>query len=179
MGIRDFFDGRFFDTRYKTKIHIAQVALMALAIILTIWRMAMPVPFTRGNIMALTMIVVENETDTRRLQGFKSLIIIGYQLLTTHKERFKKWASLKANAILNTMEILFWFVAFGLLCQANGRFCTGGSCALSWIVTLIVMVLIVLAFQTSVVSIKDYRYWKHFGINRETETKAAYPRPQV
>ncbi|KAF4777483.1 hypothetical protein HER10_EVM0002432 [Colletotrichum scovillei] len=153
MGIRDFFDGRFFDTRYKTKIHIAQVALMALAIILTIWRMAMP--------------------------GFKSLIIIGYQLLTTHKERFKKWASLKANAILNTMEIVFWFVAFGLLCQANGRFCTGGSCALSWIVTLIVMVLIVLAFQTSVVSIKDYRYWKHFGINRETEIQAAYPKPQV
>ncbi|KXH37703.1 hypothetical protein CNYM01_06717 [Colletotrichum nymphaeae SA-01] len=173
MGIRDFFDGRFFDTRYKTKIHIAQVALIALAIILTIWRMAMPVPFTRGNIMALTM------TDIRRKQGFKSLIIIGYQLLTTHKERFKKWASLKANAILNTMEIVFWFVAFGLLCQANGRFCTGGSCALSWIVTLIVMVLIVLAFQTSVVSIKDYRYWKHFGINRETETQAAYPKPQV
>ncbi|KAL0767386.1 hypothetical protein CaCOL14_010236 [Colletotrichum acutatum] len=166
MGIRDFFDGRFFDARYKTKIHIAQVALMILAIILTIWRMAMPVPFTRGNIMALTM-------------GFKSLIIIGYQLLTTHKERFKKWASLKANAILNTMEIVFWFVAFGLLCQANGRFCTGGSCAISWIVTLIVMVLIVLAFQTSVVSIKDYRYWKNFGINRETETQAAYPKPQV
>lgn len=56
MGLRDFFDGRFFDTRYKTKIHIAQVALMVLAIILTIWRMAMPVPYTRGNIMALTMV---------------------------------------------------------------------------------------------------------------------------
>ncbi|TIC89659.1 hypothetical protein CDEST_09359 [Colletotrichum destructivum] len=166
MGIREFFDGRFFDTRYRTKVHILQLVLMTVAIILTIARMAMPVPTTRANMMALTM-------------GLKSLIIIGYQLLTTHKQRFKKWASLKANAILNTIEIVFWFVAFGLLCSANGTFCTGASCALSWVVTLIVMVLIVLAFQTSVVSIKDYRYFKNYGVNPETESRAAYPKPQV
>ncbi|GKT62975.1 C6 zinc finger protein [Colletotrichum tofieldiae] len=166
MGIREFFDGRFFDTRYRTKVHILQLVLMTVAIILTIARMSMPVPTTRANMMALTM-------------GLKSLIIIGYQLLTTHKERFKKWASLKANAILNTLEIVFWFVAFGLLCSANGTFCTGTSCALSWVVTLLVMVLIVLAFQTSVVSIKDYRYFKNYGVNPETEARAAYPKPQV
>ncbi|GKT40613.1 uncharacterized protein ColSpa_00794 [Colletotrichum spaethianum] len=166
MGIREFFNGRFFDTRYRTKVHILQLVLMTVAIILTIARMSMPVPTTRANMMALTM-------------GLKSLIIIGYQLLTTHKERFKKWASLKANAILNTVEIVFWFVAFGLLCSANGSFCTGASCALSWVVTLIVMVLIVLAFQTSVVSIKDYRYFKNYGVNPEIEARAVYPKPQV
>ncbi|KZL79497.1 cytochrome p450 protein [Colletotrichum incanum] len=179
MGIREFFDGRFFDTRYRTKVHILQLVLMTVAIILTVARMSMPVPTTRANMMALTMSLFGTGADQMRIQGLKSLIIIGYQLLTTHKERFKKWASLKANAILNTLEIVFWFVAFGLLCSANGTFCTGASCALSWVVTLIVMVLIVLAFQTSVVSIKDYRYFKNYGVNPEAEARAAYPKPQV
>ncbi|OLN93229.1 hypothetical protein CCHL11_07575 [Colletotrichum chlorophyti] len=164
--VRAFFDKPIFDSRHKFKVHILQLALMGLAIILTVWRMAMPVPFTRGNIMALTM-------------GIKSIIIIGYQLMTTHMARFRKWASLKANAILNCLEILFWFVAFGLMCQANGRFCTGGSCALSWVVTIIVMVLIVLAFQTAVVSIKDHRYFKHYGVNRETEAARVNATPKV
>ncbi|KAJ0376498.1 hypothetical protein COL26b_005312 [Colletotrichum chrysophilum] len=153
--LRTFFDKPFFDPRHKTKVHILQLVIMTTAIILTIARMAMPVITTRANMMALTM-------------GIKSLIIIGYQLLTGHKERFKKWASLKANAILNTMEIVFWFVAFGLLFSANTTFCTGASCALSWIVTLLCAVLIVLAFQTSVVSIKEFRYFKNYGVTYET-----------
>ncbi|KAF5513227.1 hypothetical protein CGCF413_v000091 [Colletotrichum fructicola] len=150
-----FFDKPFFDPRHKTKVHILQLVIMTSAIILTIARMAMPVITTRANMMALTM-------------GIKSFIIIGYQLLTGHKERFKKWASLKANAILNTMEIVFWFVAFGLLFSANTTFCTGASCALSWIVTLLCAVLIILAFQTSVVSIKEFRYFKNYGVTYET-----------
>ncbi|KAE9570363.1 hypothetical protein CGCF415_v009102 [Colletotrichum fructicola] len=153
--LRTFFDKPFFDPRHKTKVHILQLVIMTSAIILTIARMAMPVITTRANMMALTM-------------GIKSFIIIGYQLLTGHKERFKKWASLKANAILNTMEIVFWFVAFGLLFSANTTFCTGASCALSWIVTLLCAVLIILAFQTSVVSIKEFRYFKNYGVTYET-----------
>ncbi|KAF4923447.1 hypothetical protein CGCVW01_v004631 [Colletotrichum viniferum] len=153
--LRTFFDKPFFDPRHKTKVHILQLVIMTSAIVLTIARMAMPVITTRANMMALTM-------------GIKSFIIIGYQLLTAHKERFKKWASLKANAILNTMEIVFWFVAFGLLFSANTTFCTGASCALSWIVTLLCAVLIVLAFQTSVVSIKEFRYFKNYGVTYET-----------
>ncbi|TDZ26337.1 hypothetical protein Cob_v001453 [Colletotrichum orbiculare MAFF 240422] len=152
MGIRGIFDKPFFDPRYKTKVHILQLVVMLVAIILTIARMAMPVMTTRANMMALTM-------------GIKSVVIIGYQLLTEHKARFRKWASLKANAILNTLEIVFWFVALGLLMQANTRLCSGASCALSWIVTLFCAVLIVLAFQTSVFSIKEYRYFKNYGVN--------------
>ncbi|KAF9870571.1 hypothetical protein CkaCkLH20_11877 [Colletotrichum karsti] len=148
--IRAFFEKPFFEPHHKKKIHILQLVLMLIAIILTIARMAMPVITTRANMMALTM-------------GLKSFVIIGYQLLTAHKERFKKWASLKANAILNTLEIVFWFVAFGLLFSANTKFCTGASCALSWVVTLICAVLIVLAFQTSVISIKEHRYFKNYG----------------
>ncbi|KAI8234497.1 hypothetical protein K4K57_004874 [Colletotrichum sp. SAR 10_99] len=119
--LRTFFDNPFFDPRHKTKVHILQLVIMTTAIILTIARMAMPVITTRANMMALTM-------------GIKSFIIIGYQLITGHKERFKKWASLKANAILNTMEIVFC----------------------------------VLAFQTSVVSIKEFRYFKNYGVTYET-----------
>ncbi|KAI8171113.1 hypothetical protein K4K49_004408 [Colletotrichum sp. SAR 10_70] len=119
--LRTFFDKPFFDPRHKTKVHILQLVIMTTAIVLTIARMAMPVITTRANMMALTM-------------GIKSFIIIGYQLLTGHKERFRKWASLKANAILNTMEIVFC----------------------------------VLAFQTSVVSIKEFRYFKNYGVTYET-----------
>ncbi|KAF6811842.1 hypothetical protein CMUS01_13181 [Colletotrichum musicola] len=162
MGIREFFDKPFFDPRHKTKVHIAQLVIMLAAVILTIARISMPVPTTRANMMALTM-------------SIKSVIIIGYQLLTTHKERFRKWASLKANAILNTLEIVFWFVALGLLFQANTRFCTGPSCAISWVVTLLCAVLIVLAFQTSVVSIKEHRHFKNYGVPYGS-SDATYPK---
>ncbi|KAF6809116.1 hypothetical protein CSOJ01_07088 [Colletotrichum sojae] len=164
MGIREFFDMPFFDPRHKTKVHIAQLVIMLAAVILTIARMSMPVPTTRANMMALTMRASRLTNEFFHLQGIKSVIIIGYQLLTTHKERFRKWASLKANAILNTLEIVFWFVALGLLFQANTRFCTGPSCAISWVVTLLCAVLIVLAFQTSVVSIKEHRHFKNYGV---------------
>ncbi|TDZ13687.1 hypothetical protein C8035_v009146 [Colletotrichum spinosum] len=163
MGIREIFDKPFFDPRYKTKVHILQLVVMLVAIILTIARMAMPVMTTRANMMALTMVRPSELSNIPT--GIKSVVIIGYQLLTEHKARFRKWASLKANAILNTLEIVFWFVALGLLMQANTRLCSGASCALSWIVTLFCAVLIVLAFQTSVFSIKEYRYFKNYGVN--------------
>lgn len=34
--------------------------------------------------------------------------MIAYQLLTEHTHRFGKWASTKANAILNSLEVVFW-----------------------------------------------------------------------
>lgn len=80
MGIREFFDGRFFDTRYRTKIHILQLVLMTVAIILTIARMAMPVPTTRANMMALTMVSLSAE---EKHSGVHSYAING---------RFSNWS---------------------------------------------------------------------------------------
>ena len=74
-------------------------------------------------------------------QSIKSLMILAYQLLTEHNERFKKWASLKANMILNMIEVLFWAVLMGLVFQANARICVGGSCAVTWIIAVLCLIL--------------------------------------
>lgn len=42
------------------------------------------------------------------MQGFKSLFVIAYQMLTEHTYRFDKWANTKANAVLNALECVFW-----------------------------------------------------------------------
>ncbi|EOD42849.1 putative cytochrome p450 protein [Neofusicoccum parvum UCRNP2] len=98
--------------------------------------------------------------------GAKSLIIIAYQLLTCHVEKFKKWASPKANAILNTLEIVFWAAVTFMVFQANLNSCTGTSCILSWIVVGLAGILHVLAMQTAVVSICDFRYFRKYGVPR-------------
>jgi hypothetical protein len=64
-----------------------------------------------------------------------------YQLLTSHVERFKKWASLKVYAILNIMEILFWFVVIIVTFMGISNLCQVASCGLSWIIVLVAAVL--------------------------------------
>lgn len=65
------------------------------------------------------------------MQGIKSLIVISYQLLTEYVDRLQKWASLKANTILNSLEVVLWLVVLILAIQGNMRICHGTSCALS------------------------------------------------
>lgn len=74
-------------------------------------------------------------------QSIKSLVIISYQLLTEHKERFRKWASLKANMILNMIEVLFWAVLMGLGFSAVSAMCIGASCGISIVLALLALVL--------------------------------------
>lgn len=74
------------------------------------------------------------------MQGFKSLIVVGYQLLTAHKHSFAKWASLKANAILNCLEVVFWWavvVVSGM--SLTGSF--GAAAAMSALTMLLAIVL--------------------------------------
>ncbi|GME65172.1 putative cytochrome p450 [Neofusicoccum parvum] len=154
QAIKDFFNySPIFDPRFNLRIHILQLVLIVTAVILTFVRMTMNVPRTRANTMALSM-------------GAKSLIIIAYQLLTCHVEKFKKWASPKANAILNTLEIVFWAAVTFMVFQANLNSCTGTSCILSWIVVGLAGILHVLAMQTAVVSICDFRYFRKYGVPR-------------
>ncbi|KEY69777.1 hypothetical protein S7711_03756 [Stachybotrys chartarum IBT 7711] len=119
-----------FDSRFSLRVHCVQCVLILAAVILTIVRIAMPAPFTtRAHMMALAM-------------GIKSLIFIGYQLASAHMARFAKWHSLKANAILNCLEVVFWATAMGLLFQANGQTCSGASCGVSWVIALLALVLL-------------------------------------
>jgi hypothetical protein len=65
------------------------------------------------------------------------LIIIIYQLATGHIKKFKRWHSYKANAILNSLEIVFWGAVCFLMIQANIQRCSGTSCILSWIIVVL------------------------------------------
>ena len=61
------------------------------------------------------------------------MVIIWYQILTEHVRRLHKWKSLKAYAILNGLEIVFWGAVVFLVIQANIQRCNGLACTLSWI----------------------------------------------
>ena len=61
------------------------------------------------------------------------MVIIFYQIMTEHFARFHKWRSLKAYAILNALEVIFWAAVVFLVIQANIQVCIGIGCTLSWI----------------------------------------------
>jgi hypothetical protein len=65
------------------------------------------------------------------------MFFIGYQLLTSHVARLRKWRSFKAYFILNAIEIVFWaaIVYFGVV-QATQK-CEGVSCTLGYVVTVL------------------------------------------
>jgi len=42
-------------------------------------------------------------------------------MLTEHHARFRKWASTKANAILNSVEIVFWLAVLVVTGMGAGR----------------------------------------------------------
>lgn len=65
------------------------------------------------------------------IKGAKSIIIILYEVIS---ERMGKWASLKANMILNCLEVVFWAAVAFLGIQANMKFCVGTNCIVAWAV---------------------------------------------
>lgn len=50
------FDNPIFDPRHALAVHILELLLVTVIIVLTIVRMTYDVPFTRGQIMCLTMV---------------------------------------------------------------------------------------------------------------------------
>jgi len=75
-------------------------------------------------------------------QGVKSIVIIGYQLLSEHTARFSRWRSLKANAILNCVEVVFWLAAVVVKFMGVSRACSGSSCAVNCIILLVALTLL-------------------------------------
>jgi hypothetical protein len=137
----------FFDSRYMFPVHMLQVLLVLLAIggsVVRLLFVKVPgAPPSRANTMALGMVsqtlptrqievVVSNMG--KNIQGAKSLIIILYQVVTEHSAKFRKWGSLKANMILNCLEVVFWAAVVFMMIQANLNFCVGTNCILSWAV---------------------------------------------
>lgn len=77
-----------------------------------------------------------------RPQGFKSLAFIAYELLTKYTQRFAKWASLKANAILNGMEPVFWLAIIVVTGMAASR--GGGTTVIALTVIVMLIAIVVL-----------------------------------
>ncbi|OJD32614.1 cytochrome p450 protein [Diplodia corticola] len=160
QALKTFFNNSpLFDPRSTVWMHAIQVVLIVVAVILTLVRMTMKVPTTRANTMALSM-------------GMKSLVIISYELLTERVAKFRRWHSLKANAILNSLEVVFWAAVMFLIFKANLTSCSGASCALSWVVAVLALILHMLYFQTAVVAILDFRHFKRCGEPRSSKKES-------
>ncbi|RYO94032.1 hypothetical protein DL766_007760 [Monosporascus sp. MC13-8B] len=150
------FEADFFDPSYKFRVHLIQVFLVVVGIIIALVAMSIPGGFmTRAHIMAMSM-------------GFKTLIIISYQLLTGHMARFSKWKSLKAYAILNCVEVVLWAVAFVMTIQSNNRICIGVTCSLSKFLAANAVFNVVLMLWAAICSVMDFRHFKSTGYERGT-----------
>ncbi|KEZ40887.1 hypothetical protein SAPIO_CDS7881 [Scedosporium apiospermum] len=122
-------DNRWFGSHRKTPLQVVYLMLVFLAIVLTGVRISkIQGPTTRSDTLAIVM-------------GIKSIIIFTYQLITSHVERFRKWGSLRANKILDCMEVVFWFVVVIISFMGVSKRCQGSACALGVIVALIAMIL--------------------------------------
>ncbi|OLN81892.1 hypothetical protein CCHL11_07045 [Colletotrichum chlorophyti] len=143
-----------FSSRIKFPIHIAQIALVVAALGLSVGRIFLPnAPRGRSGTMALGM-------------AAKSLIFIAYQLLTEHVSKFKRWASLKANLILNAMEIVFWAAVVYMTIQSQSQVCIGISCTLGWIIVVVGILVSMLAGYATIISWLDFRHFRQHGVHR-------------
>lgn len=62
-------------------------------------------------------------------------------LATEHVQKFRRWHSYKANAIISGLEIVFWGAVAFLVFQANLSRCVGVTCYLSWVVVGLAVVI--------------------------------------
>jgi hypothetical protein len=126
-----FLNGSFFSTSFKNKMHWIQLTLVVTIMILTSVRISIKpstMPVTRSDTLAIVM-------------GIKTIVVIGYQLLTTHVSNLRRWRNLKVYLVLNSMEILFWFVVVVITGMGMSRYCQGGYCGLSVVMLLIALTL--------------------------------------
>lgn len=73
-------------------------------------------------------------------QGAKTIVVISYQLLTTHVSSLRRWRSLKAYLILNSLEVVFWLAVVFLTAQGMSRFCQGGYCGVSVVMVILAVI---------------------------------------
>ncbi|KAF4550878.1 Hypothetical protein D9617_15g042300 [Elsinoe fawcettii] len=144
-----------FNPHRRLTVALQICVLIALIPIMVAGAMSM---FTRGT--------PRNRANTFVLSmAAKSLICIQYEMLTAHVRRFKKWASLKAYAILGGLEVFFWGAAIVLLAMGIIQSCYGKGCTLSYVAIAASSVLLCLSLPIAYIVICNYRYFKRTGIN--------------
>ncbi|KAH6688971.1 hypothetical protein F5X68DRAFT_76128 [Plectosphaerella plurivora] len=144
-----------FEPVWKFRAHVIELVLIIIAIILTGVFMNLAPFFGRGDIMVIAM-------------GAKSILFIVYQILTERSARFQKWASLKANLILNTIEIPFWLVVIILKFSSINTFCSGTSCGISIVIGLMAIIIFIVVLQVAVISWMDWLHYRKHGFARGT-----------
>ncbi|PSN67067.1 hypothetical protein BS50DRAFT_381392 [Corynespora cassiicola Philippines] len=148
---------------HKTKLLIAIVSLASLGLILSIARVALPdaIP-SRSLIMVIVFCV-------------KSLLAITYEVVTEHLSSMRRFASAKANMILNILEPLFWFTAFVLNCMAASTRCVGSFCGLTIVLILLTLTAVFMTLCLAVISVHEWRYSKadrkYMGASEPTDSR--------
>ncbi|KAL7662208.1 hypothetical protein ACMYSQ_001557 [Aspergillus niger] len=137
--------------RIKRRLHILIASLIALTFILIIARLATPgTPATRTNIWGIAVCL-------------KAALFLTYQVLTTYKDRFKRWVSLKANMILDIIDTVFWFALFIISIMGASGGHSAASKTLGAFVAILSLVLCGVVGILSYLCILDYRYFKAHG----------------
>lgn len=114
--------------RRNRLIHITQALLVLVAFVVGC------------ALVANTSMPRSRSTTLILVYSIKSALFLLYQYLTTHKARFTRWASLKANFLLDTLDCLLWFTAFIISCMGGSR-CVGSSCALIGVAATVALLL--------------------------------------
>ncbi|CAC9887945.1 unnamed protein product, partial [Aureobasidium pullulans] len=146
-----FLNSPFFSTSFKNKMHWIQLTLVLTIIILSGVRIAIKpgsMPMTRSDTMAIAMVS-------------KTIVVISYQLLTTHVSSLRRWRSLKAYLILNSLEVVFWLAVVFLTAQGMSRFCQGGYCGVSVVMVILAVIVANFSLWTAIVSQKLRREEKY------------------
>ncbi|KAH7401378.1 hypothetical protein BKA66DRAFT_555876 [Pyrenochaeta sp. MPI-SDFR-AT-0127] len=140
-----FFDSYFHAVdRFRKTIHIVQAIFVLVAFIVGCALLAdNSMPRSRST----TLILV---------YSIKSGVFILYQYLTRHTERFRRFASLKAFAILDTLDCLLWFTAFIISCMGGNR-CKGTSCAIIGVAAAISLLLCFTYILTASIAMRNWR----------------------
>ncbi|KAE8389396.1 hypothetical protein BDV23DRAFT_184474 [Aspergillus alliaceus] len=134
----------------KFRLHIAIASLLFLTFILVIARVAdKGTPPSRSNTWGIAVCL-------------KSAAFMAYQIVTAHAARFKRWASCKANMILNIIDTVFWFALFIITIIGTSGSRSTSSRALGAIIVMLALVLCLAGFL-SFFSIRDRHYYKQHG----------------
>ncbi|KAI9172606.1 hypothetical protein HJFPF1_02113 [Paramyrothecium foliicola] len=148
-----FFNSTYFDAHWKKKVVICQCVMTLVIFCLGIAKIVTRpshIPMNRMDIVAITMSV-------------KSAIILAYEILSEHRQR---WVSLKAYAVLNTIEVVFWFAVVILSFMGVSKVCVGANCGIGVVIGLLALVNVGIFFWAAVITWKDHKYFKRTGAIR-------------
>ncbi|KAG8670563.1 hypothetical protein FPOAC2_09925 [Fusarium poae] len=161
-----FFESRFFEPTWKNKVLVLQVAFTILIFILAIVKIVTTpsyIPFNRMDIVAITM-------------SLKSGIFLAYEILTMKMEKFQRFGSLKAYAVLNTLDVFFWAAVMGFSFKSVDTICSGANCAVGIVTGLMALVNSIIHFWAAVIAWKNHKYFKTYGVSRgQDEDKNTCP----